>query len=83
LNHHGGFLMGGTTMKVGDLVKRVNIWSEWTKYNPWMKNPMDQEIGIILDFPKDAARPIVFISWPKTGYVYEDLKDLVLFSRQG
>jgi len=81
LSHHGGFSMGGTTMKVGDLVKRVNVWSEWTKYNPWMKDPMDQEIGIILDFPNDAARPIVFISWPKSGYSYEELDDLVLFSK--
>lgn len=74
--------MDGTTMKVGDLVKRVNVWSEWTKYNPWMKDPMDQEIGIILDFPEDAARPIAFISWPKSGYSYEELDDLVLFSKK-
>jgi len=68
-------------MKVGDLVKRVNVWEEWTKHNPWMSDPMDQEIGIIIEFPDGAARPIACICWPRSGYVFEDLKDLVLIAK--
>ena len=31
-------------MKVGDLVKKVN---PWTQHNPWMKFPDDEEIGLV------------------------------------
>ena len=81
LSHLGKFLKDGKMINIGDLVKRVNVWSEWTKYNSWMVDPMDQEIGIIIEFPSDAARPIAFVSWSKSGYSFEELKDLILFKR--
>ena len=35
-------------MKVGDLVKRRVAWGDWVKYNPWMTEEKDGEIGMII-----------------------------------
>ena len=69
--------MDGTMIKIGDLVKRRNGWTEWTKHNPWMLDPSDQEIGIIIEFQYSRA----FIYWPKSGGKYEDPKNLILITK--
>ncbi len=35
-------------MKVGSLVRRKPKWGDWVKHNPWMTDPIDFQIGIIL-----------------------------------
>ena len=41
-------------MKVGSLVKRKPQWGDWVKHNPWMTDPKDFEIGIIVSIEFDG-----------------------------
>ena len=45
-----------------------------------MTIPEDQEIGLIIEFPDDARRPIALVQWPNSGYNYEELADIVLLN---
>jgi len=72
--------MAGEIIKVGDLVKRKNVWSEWTKHNRWMTVPEDQEIGLIIEFAEDARQPIALVQWPNSGYNYEEIEDIELLN---
>ena len=59
-------------MKVGDIVKRSNIFKEWMKHNSWMSLEEEQEIGMIIRFDNDD----VVVLWPVVGESWENKKDL-------
>ena len=54
-------------MKVGDLVKRADIWQEWRKTNSWID--VSKEVGIILARTNSA---VLEIYWPTAGLQLED-----------
>ncbi len=60
-------------MKVGDLVKRKNIWGEWEKHNPWMADAERDEVGIIVQWEGSLNRAVM---WPITGLSWEDEDEL-------
>ena len=60
-------------MKVGDLVRRKNIWKEWQAHNPWMTTDEESEIGIIVQWEGTLHRTV---SWPITGLSWEDGDEL-------
>ena len=62
-------------MKVGDLVKRTNYFSEWIKHNSWMTADEENEIGIIIQWDR---MPDVVVLWPSTGLSREDQDEIEL-----
>ena len=41
-------------MQVGSLVKRKPKWGDWLKYNPWMTDAKDLELGIVICIASDG-----------------------------
>ena len=61
-------------MKVGDLVKRKAAWGDWLKYNPWMTDSQDGEIGMIISVGLSVDYKVL---WP-SGLTWVDEDKLEL-----
>ena len=72
-------------MKIGDLVKRKPIWTEWTKHNSWMTDDEETEIGVITDIEKNHGllQNLMVILWPVTGLSFEAENDLEVLDESG
>ena len=63
-------------MKVGDLVKRAELFKEWMKHNSWMTLEEDlKDIGIIIGFSKNYLER-VNVFWSRGELTWADLDDL-------
>jgi len=71
-------------VKVGDLVKRTDVWVEWMKHNSWITTDEVKEIGIVTDIERKPGKehwlPDVFtfvVHWSHTGLSWEGSCDIV------
>ena len=71
-------------MKIGDLVRRVNVFQEWVKHNPWMASMEVEEIGIVTKIEKNVCQisteNYIVVMWPITGLSWEATEDLRMLS---
>tara|TARA_Y100001972_G_C7468138_1_gene238534 strand:- start:57 stop:284 length:228 start_codon:yes stop_codon:yes gene_type:complete len=65
------------SMCPGDLVKRKPVWGAWVKYNPWMIDEKDGEIGMVLRIAKIGRASDVKVLWP-SGMTWVDKDSLDL-----
>ena len=62
-------------VKKGDLVKRAqNVWSEWSKHNPWMTQ-LGSEVGVIIRL-EYKYKTMAVVLWPHSGLCPESIEDL-------
>ena len=72
-------------MNKGDLVKRINFWSEseWSKYNPWMELTLKEldEVGIVIKLTIENGRSMVVVSWSNVGLSHEETDAIEIVHR--
>ncbi len=61
-------------IKIGDLVKRKDIWEAWQKHNRWMIGEELREIGIVTGFSRGFNLEVtdVIVVWARHGLSYDD-----------
>lgn len=67
-------------MQVGDLVRRKDIWAQWTKHNAWVKSEYYKEIGLVVTLNGTTQQ---YVLWASSGLSWEDEDELELIDESG
>ena len=61
-------------LKIGDLVKRKDMWEDWQQHNPWMIGEAEREIGIVTGFSRGFNLEVidVVVVWSRRGLSHDD-----------